>query len=357
MAWWSPPWSWPPAEQRSALADHHRAGGISPGQGHPHSPPAATAGRTKRILRSPSTPTWPPASGTPVAPTVRTPHPAPVGQIGARRVLFGPLALNAAPPGAIVRSSAVDSAGLLPVGATAYRVIYHSESITGADIAESGLIVVPGGTRPPTVPHCELGPWDHRPGRPVRSVPLRRRQHPLPGSPGQSADDRGGHRLPGLGTSDVQPYLVGQSEAQGVLDAARAARKPDGACRLQHRGGHRLLPRRPGGLFSGQIAQSYAPELYVAGVVAVAPVTSLTELAPPVPEARTDGDAGFAVMALYAWSATYGDLPLSSVLTTAALREGALMTSACSSAVGTAYDGIPPTSSSNRVEHQPGGQQ
>ena len=145
----------------------------------------------------------------------------------------------------------------------------------------------------------------------------------------------------GLGTSDIQPYLVGQSEAQGVLDAARAARSLVGGAASNtvvvvgySQGGQAAL-------FSGQIAQSYAPELYVAGVAAVAPVTSLTELAPPVPEPRTDDDAGFAVMALYAWSATYGNLPLTSVLTTDALRDGTLTTSACASAVATAYDGIP----------------
>jgi pimeloyl-ACP methyl ester carboxylesterase len=170
----------------------------------------------------------------------------------------------------------------------------------------------------------------------------------------------------GLGTSDIQPYLVGQSEAQAVLDVARAARNLVGSAASNtvvvvgySQGGQAAL-------FAGQIAQSYAPELYLAGVAAVAPVTSLTELAPQVPEARTDGDAGFAVMALYAWSATYGDLPLTSVLTTAALRDGTLTTSACSSAVGAAYDGIPtdlvfkpgwstnPAVSSDDADNEPG---
>ncbi len=153
----------------------------------------------------------------------------------------------------------------------------------------------------------------------------------------------------GLGTSDIQPYLVGQSEAQGVLDAARAARGLVGRAASNtvvvigySQGGQAAL-------FSGQIAQSYAPELYVAGVVAVAPVTSLTELAPPVPEARTDGDAGFAVMALYAWSATYGDLPLTSVLTTIALRDGSVDHLGLQQRGGKRpTTGHPPTVSSNR---------
>ena len=123
----------------------------------------------------------------------------------------------------------------------------------------------------------------------------------------------------GLGTPGIHPYLVGQSEAQGVLDAARAARNLEGRAASNtvvvigySQGGQAAL-------FAGQIAQSYAPELYLAGVVAIGPVTSVTELAPTVPGDGTDADAGFAATALYAWSATYGNLPLASVFTHAAL--------------------------------------
>ena len=90
----------------------------------------------------------------------------------------------------------------------------------------------------------------------------------------------------GLGTPGSSPYLVGHSEAQGVLDAARAARNlvGDAASNTVV-----VLGYSQGGqaaLFAGQIAQSYAPELYLAGVAAVAPVTSLTELAPSVPDSH-----------------------------------------------------------------------
>ena len=93
-------------------------------------------------------------------------------------------------------------------------------------------------------------------------------------------------------------------------------------------------------LFAGQIAQSYAPELYLAGVVAIGPVTSLTELAPPVPGGDTDPDAAFAAMALYAWSATYGNLALASVFTQRALGDSADRLLVCGP-VATAFDSIP----------------
>jgi hypothetical protein len=34
--------------------------------------------------------------------------------------------------------------GSLPTGATAYRILYHSETDTGADVAVSGMVVLPG---------------------------------------------------------------------------------------------------------------------------------------------------------------------------------------------------------------------
>jgi pimeloyl-ACP methyl ester carboxylesterase len=253
-----------------------------------------------------------------------------------------PSPLGPAPPGSIIRSSVIDAAGQLPAGATAYRVIYHSQSITGADIAVSGLVVVPGGTPP------------------ANGFPIVSWAHGTAGLADQCAPSLGGlssisylssllnHRMivaatdyQGLGTPGNHPYLVGQSEAQGVLDAARAARDLEGRSASNT---VMVIGYSQGGqaaLFAGQIALSYAPELYVAGIVAIGPVTSIAELAPAVPGDDADPDAGFAAMALYAWSATYGDLPLASVFTNVGLRDTAVITSACSAAVGAVYDTTP----------------
>jgi pimeloyl-ACP methyl ester carboxylesterase len=250
--------------------------------------------------------------------------------------------LSPAPPGSIIRSEMIASAGQLPPGTTAYRVIYHSESITGADIPVSGMIVVPGGTPPAD-------------GFPIVSY-----AHGTTGIASQCAPSLDGFgAIPylatliedrmivvatdyqGLGVPGIHPYLVGQSEAQGVLDAARAARNLEGSAASNTVA---VIGYSQGGqaaLFAGQIAQAYAPELYLAGVVAVAPYASLTELVPAVPKSRPDPDAGFAAMALDAWSSTYGDLPLDTVLTKAALNHAASMASACSDAVAAAFDGAP----------------
>ncbi len=250
--------------------------------------------------------------------------------------------LSPAPPGSIIRSSVIPSAGQLPAGATAYRVLYHSQSIAGADVAVSGVIVVPGGQPPPggfpiaTWAHGTTGLADQcAPSLgPLSSIsyllPLLKARMIVAATDYQ-----------GLGTTGVPPYLVGQSEAQGVLDAARAARVLDGRSASNtvvvigySQGGQAAL-------FAGQIAQTYAPELYLAGVVAIGPVSSLTELASPAPGGGTDPDAAFAAMALYAWSKTYGNLAMGSVFTKQALGDVPLIASSCAGTVATALDSVP----------------
>jgi alpha-beta hydrolase superfamily lysophospholipase len=144
----------------------------------------------------------------------------------------------------------------------------------------------------------------------------------------------------GLGTPGDHPYLVGQSEGQDVLDAARAARNLVGrdasnvvAVLGYSQGGQAAL-------FASQIAPSYAPELFIAGAAAAAPVTSLGEFVPPGTASDDDQAAVYAVMALDAWAGTYGNLALASVLTPAALRRASVMTSECSGAAAAVFDTV-----------------
>ena len=170
-------------------------------------------------------------------------------------------------------------------------MIYHSESIDDVDIAVSGVVVVPGGPPPPG--GFPIVSWAHgTTGLSDQCAPSLTGFGAIPYLDAMldarmivAATD-----FEGLGT--VHPYLVGESEAQGVLDAARAARALAGAAASNT---VVVLGYSQGGqaaLFAGQIAQSYAPELFVAGVVAVAPVASVTELAPAVPGRATDPGCG-----------------------------------------------------------------
>jgi alpha-beta hydrolase superfamily lysophospholipase len=59
-----------------------------------------------------------------------------------------PQPLAAATPGTLIRSERF--AGYrLPKGATAVRILYHSRSLNGEDVAASGVILIPGGVAPP----------------------------------------------------------------------------------------------------------------------------------------------------------------------------------------------------------------
>jgi pimeloyl-ACP methyl ester carboxylesterase len=251
-----------------------------------------------------------------------------------------PTPLSPAPAGAIIRAQVIPAGEPLPAGTTVYRILYHSESTSGGDLAVSGMVIVPGGSPPPG-------------GFPILSW-----AHGTTGLADQCAPSvQGPTSIPslatlisrrmivvatdyqGLGTPGLPPYLDGQSEAQGVLDAARAARALLGSAASNT---VVVLGYSQGGqaaLFAGQIAQTYAPELFVAGVIAVAPVTSVEEFLPTVPGRRGDAGAVYALSALEAWSATYGNIPLASVLTPAARRQAVALTTNCSSQLAAAIDG------------------
>lgn len=281
------------------------------------------------------------ACGTPAGASL-SPRPRPSDDPPAAGSFYSvPAPLAPQPPGTVIRSGRIDPGIKLPAGATVYRVIYHSETINGADVPVSGLVVVPGG-RPPaggfpivSWAHGTTGLADQcAPSLDGLSsisylVPLLERRMIVVATDYQ-----------GLGAPADSPYLVGQSEGQNVLDAARAARALVGAAASNQ---VVVIGYSQGGqaaLFAGQIAQSYAPELFVAGVVAVGPVASISELAPADLSRHTDPDAAFAAMALTAWSKTYGNLAVTSVLSRSALAHSSVMSSGCVNAVATAYDSL-----------------
>ena len=137
-----------------------------------------------------------------------------------------PVPENPEPAGSIIRTEVIPADNQLPAGATAYRVLYHSQTITGADVIVSGMVVVPGG-RPP------------RGGFPIVSW-----AHATTGVASEcSPSVTGFSSIPsltwmldhhmvvaatdyqGLGGPATHPYLVGVSEAQNVLDAIAAGRR------------------------------------------------------------------------------------------------------------------------------------
>jgi pimeloyl-ACP methyl ester carboxylesterase len=160
-------------------------------------------------------------------------------------------------------------------------ILYRSTGVTGRKIAVSGSLALPKGRAP-------------RHGWPVITY-----AHATDGVADQCAPTRGfdGNHLTsyvypllqrwlkagyavvrtdyeGLGTPGVHPYLVGRSEARGVLDAVRAARAF--GPRLSKR--YVIAGHSQGGqaaLFAASLAPKVVPELRLRGTVSFAPASHL----------------------------------------------------------------------------------
>lgn len=247
-------------------------------------------------------------------------------------------------PGALIRWKALlpaQEAGI-PAGARAYRVLYHSRSISGKDIAESGVVVVPTTAPPPggfpvvSWAHGTTGVADVCAPSRVTALSIPSLDELVAAGDVVAATD-----YEGLGTPGVHPYLVGESEGRSVLDAARAAAllAPAHASKRvvifgHSQGGHAAL-------FAGQLAPTYAPDLQVLGVAAGAPVSELSKLLPIAAGLSSSGYAGFVVTAAYAWAHTYRDLPLTELLAPAAAAKASIVDRGCESDVQVAYSSLP----------------
>jgi len=254
-----------------------------------------------------------------------------------------PQPLPRASPGTIIRAEKVVGVPGGPTGTTLWRILYHSRSIYGADIAESGYAVAPDGPAPPggrpllswahgTVGYagiCALSVFSTHGGG-VYFVP------------GLADFIRAGFVVAaadyeGLGTPGLHPYLVGESEGRAVLDAARAARRLPGVVTSStvivyghSEGGHAAL-------FAGEIARRYAPDLHIAGVVAAAPVTGLPTLLTVATSPGGQRILDITMPAAYTWVRTYRDLPSAALLTPTGARVAASVVPAgCQGAVETA---------------------
>ena len=232
-------------------------------------------------------------------------------------------------PGEIVRSEVLESTML---GSVAWRVLYHSRDLNGDDILVSGVVVAPSGEAPAD-------------GRPVVSW-----AHPTTGSAPRCAPSLGADPFdlieglralleagyvvaatdyPGMGADGPNSYLVGKSEGNSVLDAARAARA------IAETGANdRLLlwGHSQGGqaaLFAAQDAAAYAPELRLEAVAVAAPATDLGSLLDHV----IDDVSGVTISsyALQAYSTVYADrgATLDGLLTPAGVTATPKMASLC----------------------------
>ena len=223
-----------------------------------------------------------------------------------------------------------------PEGALAWRVLYHSRTIDDEDVAVSGLVVAPDREAPPggfpviAYAHGTTGLADAcAPSR--RARPLDGDGHTAGELPLPPYWDAGyvvtATDYEGLGTPGRHPYLVGGSEARGVLDSIRAARALPEAQAGEasavvgiSQGGHAAL-------FTGELADAYAPDAGLRGVVSLAPGAQLAQAA-----MLLTGDpsvVGFGVAIGAGFAAAYPDVPLDDVLTPKALAALDVLDTGC----------------------------
>ena len=252
----------------------------------------------------------------------------PIGRAIARHVVqevaAGPFYLPPSPlppgaPGELIRKEAITTVGS---AMTAWRIMYHSRDLNGNDIAVSGTVVVP--TTPAPAGGRPIVSWGHpTTGAAARCAPSIGFA-PLDLIEGLDGLIKDGDVVvatdyPGMGVAGPSSYMLGVSEGNSMLDAARAARQipeADAGTRLM------LWGHSQGGqaaLFAGQLAHAYAPELHLEAVAVAAPAAQLgTLLNDDIGDVSgvTIGSYAFAAFQA-AYATQYPGLSLDSILTPA----------------------------------------
>ena len=243
--------------------------------------------------------------------------------------LYRPPTLSGDEPlGSVLRSESLQA----PDGIRAWAILYVSTGIATTRTAVTGIVLAPDEPAPSA-------------GRPILAW-----AHFTAGLAGPCAPSHAGVSgdlleiarpfltggfvvvatdYEGLGTPGPHPYVVGLSEGRSVLDSVRAAlrlagsgSRTDVAMLGLSQGGHAAL-------WAAELGPTYAPELLLTGVVAVAPGGDLAAIARWASSPDGTPVAWLnIVMALSAWHEVYG-LPLNTVLTAKGRALAATLQSTC----------------------------
>lgn len=197
----------------------------------------------------------------------------------------------------------------IPDGASAWRILYTTTRDEGEPAVASGLVVVPTDRARDGIPVIA---WAHgttgaAPGcaptviDPFEAGAFFNIDTVLESGWAFVATD-----YVGLGTESPHPYLIGQGEGRSVLDSIRAAREladldlGERTVVWGHsQGGHAAL-------WSGMLAPTYAPELDIDGVAALAPASNLPGLIDNL-GSITAGEL-FASFVIDSYAAIYDDV-------------------------------------------------
>jgi uncharacterized membrane protein HdeD (DUF308 family) len=211
-------------------------------------------------------------------------------------------------PGALLRAEPFTRA--IPAGSRAWRILYTTTRDERRPAIASGLVIAPQSPPPGRRPVIA---WAHGTTGYAEGCAPSLLEDPFTAGATPALDQviaRGWIMVAtdyvGLGTAGPHPYLIGQGEARSVLDAVRAARHlteihlSDTTLVWGHsQGGHAAL-------WTGILAPTYAPDVPLAGVAAIAPASSLLGLVESLATVR--GGSIFAAYVIQAYSDIYPDV-------------------------------------------------
>lgn len=248
-----------------------------------------------------------------------------VGRAAALVVAFGLLALSVAlrdddrtisafyetpdeipaTPGELLRVERYSDG--IPGNAEAWLILYSTQTSLGAPTVATAVVMAP--KEPSTGPRPVIA-WTHGTvGIDQRCAPSLSGD-PFADLPVGEVVDHGWVMVAtdyaGIGTEGVSSYLVGTGQARSTLDSIRAAHQlteldlSDNTMVWGHsQGGHAAL-------WTGILADDYAPELTIDGVVALSPATNISAMAEAV-QGQLGGALGSAYV-ISAYSDTYDDV-------------------------------------------------
>lgn len=226
-----------------------------------------------------------------------------------------------AQPGQLIRSERLETG--VPDGADAWRILFTTTHPDGSPAISSGTLIVPAqrgndalpllsvshgttGVAAKCAPSLSATPFIDGAGTALAELVT---QH---GWAAVTAD------YIGLGTAGVHPYLIGDAEARNVLDASRAVQQFGAASGTGVEVTERTVvwghsQGGQGALWTGQIAEDYAPELQVEGIAAFAPAADLYGLA--VADKNTAPGKTVSAYIAATWNEIYPELELNAHLT------------------------------------------
>lgn len=219
-------------------------------------------------------------------------------------------------PGQLIRTEPMTGFETTAPAAVAYRTLYYSVAPDGTSRVSSGMLFVPrtpqGLVKRPVVAYAHGTSGFGAACAPSRS-PATPDSMPWINTMTKNGWVVTATDYVGIGTTGTPYFLVGQSEAQDVVNSVRAAQNFPGsgagnryAVMGHSQGGHSAL-------WTGELSAQLAPELKLVGVAASAPAA---ELAPLVTESWNVSNAwGLGPDVLVSWPDVYPEANLNAVTT------------------------------------------